>query len=358
MTDILTAARATRPDTTIIEPRWWTGVPAVDPAAYRIDCTPWSGDRNQLARPDGPLGERMRATFDRVGLVHLTGTGLTAIDDLRALARLVVDGEMDYAGGANPRRAIEPNVFEVGAPLPAWLHYHHEMAYLGTSTSMVAFLCTRALPGRGATYVSDNLRATEAIGATELGRKLAELGVCYRRNLTDRDAFAGREPIGVYNHWQQSLLTDDPDEATERARARGLVTSWGPDRLLETRYYAPAFEFFPPLGRNVLFSSVADHAMWFDTWPLVAQLPPRDRPLWMTFGDDSEFTDDELRTWVDIYDRFGTPLDWRVGDVAVICNYRFAHGRPAIELGPGEERELGVMLGPSFDRLGIVPGAW
>ena len=78
----------------------------------------------------------------------------------------------------------------------------------------------------------------------------------------------------------------------------------------------------------------------------------------MTFGDDSDFTQDELRTWVEIYDRFGTPIDWRVGDVAVVCNYRFAHGRPAIHLEPGEERELGVMLGRPFDRVGDLPGAW
>ena len=38
----------------------------------------------------------------------------------------------------------------------------------------------------------------------------------------------------------------------------------------------------------------------------------------MTFGDDSDFTEADLRTYVDVYDRFGTPLDWRVGDVAVI----------------------------------------
>jgi hypothetical protein len=334
----------------LIEPAWWTGIPAVDPAAYQLDARDFSDDHE--------LRVAMRDTFDRIGLVHVVNTGLTDHADMRLLAHHVLDGQMPYRAGANPRDVLAPNVYEIGAPLQAWLHYHHEMAYVATSTTMLGFLCKRELPGRGATFVSDNVRATEAMLETDFGRKLAELGVCYRRNLTDREAYAGRDPIGVYNHWQQSLGTDDPDEAEARAHGQGLETRWGADRLLETRFYTSAFEYFPALDRNLLYSSVADHSMWFDTWPLVEHLPARERPLWMTFGDDTDFTPDDLRTFVDVYDRFGSPIDWRVGDVAVICNYRFAHGRPAIHLGEGEERELGVLLGQPFDRVGTRPDTW
>ena len=341
----------------VIEPRWWTGEPHLDASTYVLDAADF-GDDAAHPSPNSDLAAAMRSRFHDVGLVHVVNTGLTEHSDMRALAKLVVDAEMDYRAGANPREALEPNVYEVGAPLQAWLHYHHEMAYVAKSTTLVSFLCKRELPGRGATFVSDNLRATEALLETDFGRKLVELGVCYRRDLTDREAYVDREPIGVYNHWQRSLGTDDPFEAEARAAASGLVTSWGADRKLQTRYYTSAFEYFPQLDRNVLYASIADHASWFDTWPMVEQLPPTERPLWMTFGDDTDFTHDDLRTFVDVYDRFGTPIDWRVGDVAVICNYRFAHGRPAIELGPNEERELGVLLGATFDRVGDVPGRW
>jgi len=52
---------------------------------------------------------------------------------------------------------------------------------------------------------------------------------------------------------------------------------------------------------------------------------------------------------VHIYDRFGIPIRWQDGDVAVVCNMRFAHGRPGVHLLPGEKRELGVMLGPLLE---------
>jgi hypothetical protein len=341
----------------IIEPAWWTGTPAVTSDVYEIDCSRFAMNEADLV-PDSELATLMRHTFDDVGLVHLTNTRLTDLGEMRLFAKIVLEAEMEYRAGANPRSPLAPNVYDVGAPLQAWLHYHHEMAYVSTSTKMLGFLCKRELPGRGATYLSDNLAATEALMATEFGKKLRDLGVCYRRNLSDREAFVGQVPIGVYNHWQKSLGTDDPTEAETRAMASGLKTEWGPNRTLQTRFYVSAFEYLPQLDRNVLYSSIADHSMWFDSWPLVEQIEPRERPLWMTFGDDSDFTHDELQQYVDVYDNFGTPLDWRVGDVGVVCNYRFAHGRPAVHLNGDEERELGVMLGEPFERVGDLPHAW
>jgi hypothetical protein len=309
----------------------------------------------------------MRETFDRVGLVHLTNTGLTDLVDMRAIAKLVIDAEMPYDGGANPRDNIAPNVYEIGAPLAAWLHYHHEMAYVGRSTRVISFLAKDVLPqpgpgdggvSRGATFVSDSIAATDALLSTELGQKLKELGVCYHRNLTDRDAFAGKTEFGVYNHWQKSFDTDDPELAASSARDQRLAVDWGPDRLLKTRFYCSAFEYFAPLERNVLYSSLADHGMWFDTWPLVQHLPYEQRPLHMTFGDDSEISPEEIRQWIDLYDEFGMPINWRAGDVGVICNYRWAHGRPGIRLRDGEQRKLGVVLGDQYDRVGVRPDGW
>ncbi len=339
------------------EPRWWMGTPATPASAYQIDCSDYAMDDGDLAGTS-ELAQRMRQTFHDVGLVHLTNTRLTDLGAMRGFAKHVIRDEMNYKGGANPRDALQPNVYEIGAPLPAWLHYHHEMAYVGRSTTMLGFLCKAATPGKGATFVSDNIRATEALLDTDFGQRLKKHGLCYHRKLTDREAFKGREEIGVYNHWQKSMMTEDPAVAEAAAQARGLQTEWGPDRLLITRYYISAFEYFPQLDRNLLFSSIADDSVWFDAWPKVMQLPHEERPLKLTLGNDEEITPEEVRLFIDVYDRFGTPINWSVGDIAVVCNYRFAHGRPAVHLNPGEARELGVMIGESFERVQDLPGKW
>jgi len=337
----------------LILPEWWTGTSAIAPERYEIDA-----GGNADLDPNGALAVEMRRVYDDVGLVHVRNTGLTGLAEMRALAQHCLPGEMHYEGGSNPRGSIDANVFEVGAPLAAHLHYHHEMAYVSKSTRALAFLCKEALPDRGATFFSDGLASTNYMLSTALGQKLKDLGVCYHRSLTDRDAFADKLEIGVYNHWQKSMDTDDADEAEAYARERGLITEWGPDRVLKTRYYCDAFEYDPVTDRNLFYCSIADHGMWFDGWPLVMHLPHSERPLHMTFGDDSEFSRDELRQMVSHYDRSGIKVDWRQGEIAVFDNFRFAHGRPGIELADGESRQLGVVLGPKYDRVGQLADKW
>ena len=55
---------------------------------------------------------------------------------------------------------------------------------------------------------------------------------------------------------------------------------------------------------------------------------------------------------------FGYPIKWQKGDIAVVCNWRWAHGRPKITLDENERRELGVVLGPTFARVGQKDGCW
>ena len=158
-------------------------------------------------------------------------------------------------------------------------------------------------------------------------------------------------------------MTECPEEAKKLAEERGLQVSWGTDyagndRYMMTKYYASAFEYAPNLDKNLIYATIADHFSWFDTWPGVKDLKPTDRPIKMTYGDDTEFTWDEWQQWVQLQDEYGFPINWKKGDAVIVCNYRYAHGRPAIHLKPNQKRELGVVLGPVFDRIGDLPNKW
>eukprot|EP00930_Biecheleria_cincta_P047472 TRINITY_DN32919_c0_g1_i1.p1 TRINITY_DN32919_c0_g1~~TRINITY_DN32919_c0_g1_i1.p1 ORF type:complete len:412 (-),score=69.49 TRINITY_DN32919_c0_g1_i1:328-1488(-) len=347
--------------TPMIVPDFWTGVPPLDQSAYTIDCRALALRAEDLSA-GGMLPEEllraMRTTFDKFGLVLLRNTGLGS-----------------NKAGANARRPIASNVFETGAPGAAHLHYHHEMAYVSKSVRAIAFCCAAALPDdgthRGAMFVSEAQGHTDTIMRTDLGHKLKERGITYIRCLTDRDNGESDDPndeqSGVYNHWQTSFGVETPEEAEAIARSRGLEVEWGSKRYMKTKYTTSAFEYCHQLDRNLLYGSVADDSVWFDTWPGVKQLPtmasfstatPSQRPLKITFGDGTDFTRQELQTFVRVYDMHGLPLDWCQGDVAVVCNHRWAHGRPAFNLARGEERTLGVVLGEMYQREGQREGKW
>ena len=112
------------------------------------------------------------------------------------------------------------------------------------------------------------------------------------------------------------------------------------------------------LARNLLYSSIADDYMWFDSWMGVMDLPHWERPLKLNFGDDEVMTREEKQQFVDVFDAHGIPIYWRQGDISVICNFRTAHGRPGFKLENGEKRELGVVLGETFARVGDLPDKW
>ena len=98
-------------------------------------------------------------------------------------------------------------MYDTGAPKESWIHYHHEMAYIRYSPSAVAFCAKQSLPnGQGATYVSDQVQATQELLTTEFGQKLKEKGICYTRCLTDEEHYRSTQQseFDVYNHLQKS----------------------------------------------------------------------------------------------------------------------------------------------------------
>lgn len=297
-------------------------------------------------------------------MVHVTNTNLKNPQDLRRLGNMILKEQMDYKGGANPRKTIVENVYDVGAPLEAWIHYHHEMQYIETSTKMIcAFCLDTPSANQGWTYLSDAILTTEFLLKTEFGKKLKEKGLCYVRNLTDKkfhEKYAKNDGM-VYNHWQDSFLTENMDLVGPLAKQRGLQFEWdvrGENRFLRTKFFISAFEYFPKLDKNVLFGGIGDDFMWFDSWPGVQNVPTDSRPLCLKFGDETDLSQEERQQFVDIHDRFGFPIKWKRGDLIVVCNYRYAHGRPAIEMKSGEKRNLGILLGPTFKRIGHVEGKW
>jgi len=338
----------------------------IDPSRFVIDGKGKLSQADLL--PDSWIGHEIKEKYDDVGVIHVQNTGLTDMKDQRALARIIMGEETEYEGGANPRGRTSGlgNVYDIGAPLQAALHYHHEMTYKSHSVTNLGFLCKHAVTERhevGWSFVSDSVQAHDYIMETELGQKLKDKGLCFIRRMTDADKYNDRAVNGaVYNHWQKSWMTNDRDEAEEVARKQGLEVEWIDDpeegRVMQTRYYKSAFEYIPFLDRNIMVTSIADDGEWFDTWPGIMEVPQERRPLEMLFGDDEPFTLEEKQEWTDVYDRFGIPIPWQPGDVAVVCNMRFAHGRPGIDLLPGEKRELGVMLGPFFERMETKDDKW
>jgi len=376
-----------------IVPKYWTGKAAIPYEDFQIDCSKLKMDRivqkvskkievkNEVVLSDEmfidedfhetrAMVDEMNYKFNRIGAVQLINTGLTDMAAMEKVSKLVSGTGMVYEGGANLRGFLEKNVYDTGAPLTADIHYHHEMSYVTESTKWLSFLCENGCrdPNKGMTFISNNTGVTDTLmnnpSYSKLGNKLKEKGLCYIRKLPDRKYFRDNnlDSSIVYNYWQTSMQTEDMDEAVEVAKKMGLEVEWQDSptfgRYMVTKFYVSAFEYDPYTDSNTLYSSIADDYIWFQSWNGVMNLPHWERPLKLNFGDDEVMTREEKQQFVDVYDAHGVPIYWRQGDISVICNFRTAHGRPGFTLEDGEKRELGVVLGGTFKRVGDLPDKW
>ncbi len=361
-----------------LDVKFWNGKPAVPFDKFQIDVSKYDLQKILSARnPDGTLAadknlrdtqvfrQHMEEIYQNVGAVQLIKTGMTSGEEFTAVTKILMDYEdRDYEGGANLRAPIEGNVYDTGAPKEANIQYHHEMAYVDTSCKWVAFGALEATkdPWKGATYLSENIGATNMILDTKFGERLIEKGCCYIRKLPDQKYFLDNnlDTSIVYNYWQTSTGCEDMDQAAEVMRSKGLEVEWENSpifgRYMVTKYYVDTFEYDPFNDRNTLYASIADDYAWFDTWPGLKDLPHWERPLKLNFGDDEVMTRGEKQFWVDCYDNNGIPILWEKGDLAICCNYRTAHGRPHYSLDKGEKRDLAVILGETYYRQGELEG--
>ncbi len=58
----------------------------------------------------------------------------------------------------------------------------------------------------------------------------------------------------------------------------------------------------------------------------------------MTYGDGRSLADDDIAEVYVAYNRASLALDWKVVDLAMLDNLRWAHARPAYRLGEGWSR--------------------
>lgn len=366
-------------DSRPLDVRYWTGKSAVPFDKFQIDMSKYNVKKIISGRnEDGSitpntnthdyevLKEHLNHVFDTLGVVHMINSGLTQFEEMRALSEVLKPKQMAYEGGANNRVPIEPNVYDTGAPKEADLMYHHEMAYVKDSCKYLSFCCLAGThnPFKGATFVSMNEGVDKMLFDNPLGEKLKQKGMCYIRKLPDRKFFMDNQldTSIVYNYWQTSFDTEDMDHAAEMAKQKGLEVEWQDSpvfgRYMVTKYYVDTFEYDPFTDTNTMFAAVADDYFWFQSWPGVRDLPHWEQPLKLNFGDDEVMTREEKQFTVDCYDANGVPVIWKRGDVAIVCNYRTAHGRPKYTLKKGERRDLGVILGETFERQGAIAEKW
>ena len=271
------------------------------------------------------------------GLVVLRGFESEAPSTLRDVLAAFSLEPMQDARWSTPRSSVGEGAFtSTEYPPDQCIVLHSEMSYARTWPRLLVFQCKTPAETGGATTVCDLAGLSAEIA--DITAEFHEREVLYLRNF--------RQGIDV--PWQQAFGTEDRDEVARIAEANELEIEWLADGTLATAQQAQgAIE--GPVG-----------PLWFNQAQLFhpLQLPAETRralesafgaeglPRNATFGDGEPIPDATIQAVLDALAHHTRHLDWQEGDVALVDNMRWMHGRAPFT---GTRRVLVAMGGPESD---------
>ncbi|MFD0354370.1 TauD/TfdA family dioxygenase [Streptomyces sp. NPDC127110] len=182
------------------------------------------------------------------------------------------------------------------------------------------FACVVPAEEGGETPFADSARVYGRLPATTRDR-YERHGVMYVRNFGH----------GVDLSWQEAFQTEDRDRVDAYCRAHGTLTEWLGGERLRTRHVVQASTVSRTTGRRVWFNQA--HLFHVSSLPAGVQEALREDfaedelPRNAFHGDGSPLRPDDLAEIRAAYAAEEIAFPWQAGDVAVIDNEQFAHGR-------------------------------
>lgn len=258
-----------------------------------------------------------RAALASAGAVLLRGP-ISRPDGAEVALAALDDQLLDDAFWSTPRSKVKGKTLTATEyPSPRVIPLHTEMAYMSSWPRFIAFHSIQAAPEGGETTICDIERVSADLGPRL--KPFHDKGVTYRRTFQK----------GLDVAWRQAFQTEKREDVEKVARRHGMKLRWLDDDTLQTShtaqgavtaedgrilYFNQSHLFHPsalePNVRSALEKTLGDRL-------------PRNA----TYGDGSPIADADLDAVRGAFEAHQTGMRWRDGDILILDNMRFAHGR-------------------------------
>lgn len=272
-----------------------------------------------------------KAALQSKGAVLLRGPLMRHDGAEIALSKLD-DELLEDAFWSTPRSKVAKKTLTATEyPSPRTIALHCEMAYMRNWPRFVCFHSIQVAAQGGETTICNIDQVSNRLG--EKLRPFQDKGVTYRRTFQKRVDIA----------WQHAFQTEKRSDVEELGRRQGMKVEWLPNDVLATSHTAQG-TITAEDGRLIYFNQThLFHPSALE--PQVRQALEKaygaDRlPRHATFGDGSPIPDATLAAVREAFATYQTKMCWRPGDILILDNLRFAHGR----LPFSGERRLHVAL--------------
>jgi cytochrome P450/alpha-ketoglutarate-dependent taurine dioxygenase len=262
--------------------------------------------------------------------------GINSIADFNKAVHLLVPTLQDYVYRSSPRTKLGGKVYTATEyPCERSIPLHNENSYTDSWPSKIFFYSAIVATHGGETIVADSRRVYRAIDVA-IRAKFEKKGVLYVRNYTP----------GVDLSWQEVFQTDDQEAVNFFCQQHQIEIEWRTGTPeLTTRQKCQATLRHPKTGELVWFNQA--HLFHFSALErfeqecLINELGLENVPRNSFYGDGEPIEPDVLAHIREVLDHETITFQWQRGDLMVLDNVLFAHGRNPFS-GP---RKIAVAMG-------------
>ena len=283
----------------------------IEPAAAGRELT-------EIIRSDpGAVAERLL----EYGAVLFRGFRVQTLEDFDCFVGAVTGDRLDYLYGSTPRTSLGNRIYTATEyPPPQEIPLHCESSYQRDWPLKLALCCLVPASSGGETPIADMRAVTQAVGA-DLLERFETLGVQYVRHY---------RPF-VDLPWQKVFQTDNAEEMARFCREHDIDFEWVEKDTLRTAQVCQGTACHPVTGERIFFnqahvfhvSSLGDAG----ARSMIDVFGPNRLPRQTFYGDGREIPPEDLAAVRAAFSSAKLVFPWQAGDVLMLDNMQFAHGR-------------------------------
>ncbi|KZN52843.1 hypothetical protein N474_02710 [Pseudoalteromonas luteoviolacea CPMOR-2] len=227
---------------------------------------------------------------------------------------------LEYSYRSTPRTEMRGNVFTATEyPEHEIIPQHNENAYSRSWPNRIGFLCLIPPETGGQTPISDSRLIYDRLPA-DVREKFEKTGVMYVRNYSHLDL-----------PWQEVFQTENKEDVERFCADNGLKFKWFDNGNLRTEQINPAVQYHPETKEKLWFNQAHlfnVHSLAEDMREtLISTLGEDGVPRHTFYGDGTEIEPDVIKLINDLYESTKIRFDWQKGDLLLLDNMLFTHGR-------------------------------
>jgi len=265
--------------------------------------------------------EHVRGMLLQQGALLVRGLPVLASKKLEKVLTTLFDAPLlEYSHRSTPRTKIRGHIYtSTEYPATETIPLHNEHSYTQRWPMQIAFHCVKPADSGGATPIADSRKVYEGI-PPGIRDNFAERKLMYVRNYGDIDL-----------PWQEVFETEDHREVEKYCDENRICYEWRDNNRLHTRQQVAAVRVHPRTGEKIWFNQAHlfhISGLAADARSTMEQLYKKEElPRNVYYGDGSDIDVEDLDVIRSVYDQHMTAFPWQEGDLLLLDNMLYAHGR-------------------------------